>query len=117
MNNTFQNQKNEIKNNWRKLQSDVILETQNKTREKIKRLKSGYYSGKDIKVLIEPFLLRNNEYWGFVQELVEPISESGMVEMNMRLIKFRVHELGTKYIDITTERNSSGFLPTLKLNK
>ena len=101
--------------NWRDKQRNLVLEQRNKTRQKIGYLKSGLYSAKNIKSLFDPFLLRDNEYWGFVQELIEPTEESGEVEVHMNPVKFTEYELGGKYIDISTERNSSGFFPILKI--
>lgn len=103
-------------NNWKQLQRELIIEGKEKNRLKIKNLKSGLYSAKDIKLLFEPSLFFENEYWGLIMETVEPISENGGVEMNMKLTKFREHELGNKYIDITNSRNPNGLLPILKIN-
>jgi hypothetical protein len=101
--------------NWRDKQRNLVIEQRNETRQKIGFLKSGLYSAKNIKLLFDPFLLRENEYWGFLQQMIEPIGESGCVEINMTLINFRDHELGSKYIDVSTRRNSSGLIPILKI--
>lgn len=101
--------------NWRDQQRNLVDEQRNKTRQKIGYLKSGLYSAKNIKSLFDPFLLRDNEYWGFLQQMIEPIGESGCVEINMTLIKFSENELGIKYVDVSTERNSSGIIPILRI--
>jgi len=101
--------------NWRDEQKKYILVGRDKARNNIRNLKSGSYSAKNIRWLFDPFLLRNDEYWGFVHEMIEPKTESGMVEINMRLIKFSENELGVKYVDVSTERNSSGIIPILRI--